>query len=418
MPTLRTDRVSLRLDESSVVAHPNGWLDCSGRATRVGVFDYEAHRELRPVSEVMHPDSLASLRGVPVTVEHPAGVLDAGTTKAATEGVVLDVWPDGEFVGVRVRLYTEQGIAAAKEYRELSCGYTADVVDEAGTYDGEPYDKTQRTIRYNHLSIVPQGRAGPHARLLLDSQGHPMKPLKIDATKSPRHAATARIAQALAAKTERTDEAQVRRVVIALESGEELELMLPGGMVDQLLAMLGVGSEGEAPEAEEVDVEVPDEDPMASEEPAADMEGEAKIEDDRGAAVEGGGPNGATYDAATVEAKIKRAVADAIAAERERVAAVEMARKLDATIKADATTHDALCAAAIATGMDEAHARSLRKRADALAATELRTWVSAVTTGRRDSVISITQPPKSAVAKDPIAAVSEARSLLMSSTRR
>ena len=51
---LRHDRITLRLDDAAgVVRHPEGWLDCDGIATRVGVFDYGSHRELRPVDEVM-----------------------------------------------------------------------------------------------------------------------------------------------------------------------------------------------------------------------------------------------------------------------------------------------------------------------------------------------------------------------------
>lgn len=417
MPSIRTDRVSLRLDESSVVIHDNGWLDCSGRATRVGVFDYGTHAEFRPVAEVMDAASLASLRGVPVTVEHPDAPMTATNTKAATEGVVLDVWPDGEYVGVRVRLYTEQGIAAARAYRELSCGYIADVVDEPGTYDGQAYDKTQRSIRYNHLSIVQAGRAGPDARLLLDSKGTPMPTIRIDAKTSSRHAAAVAIAQALA--TIRTDEVQVRPVVLGLKNGEQVELMLPGGMVDHILAMIGVSPSGEAPEApmpeqpEAVGVEV--------EEPGEDGMGymtDPKKGDDFGAAVQGGGPNGATYDAATVDQRVRKAVADALAAERDRVAAVAMAQRYAPTIKADASTADAYVAAAVATGMDAAHARDLGRRGDALAMTELRTWIAAVTS-RRDHTLPIAQPDKvGAVAVDPIAAVGAARSLLMSSTRR
>ena len=53
--------------------------------------------------------------------------------------------------------------------RGFSCGYTCDLVDESGTYLGVPYTKRQTNIRYNHLSLVNEGRAGEDARIKLDT---------------------------------------------------------------------------------------------------------------------------------------------------------------------------------------------------------------------------------------------------------
>lgn len=49
-------------------------------------------------------------------------------------------------------------------------GYTVDLVPETGTYNGEPYDYMQTNIRYNHLAIVDEARAGPEARIALDGE--------------------------------------------------------------------------------------------------------------------------------------------------------------------------------------------------------------------------------------------------------
>jgi len=392
--------VTIRLDGEGVVVHANGWVDAPGRATRVGVLDYGTHREFRPVSEVMAPASLASLRGVPLTIEHPnGGVVTTANTKAVTDGVVMDVWPDGEFVGVRVRLYTDAGIAAAREYRELSCGYEADVMDEGGVYEGQTYEKTQRNIRYNHLSIVPEGRAGPEARLLLDHKGPDM----ITITKE-QAASIAWIMPSIraAAKKRRTDEAG-----IAVKIGED-EFVLPRGMVDQIKAMLGIGAP-EAPEAAPVEAEAEamgeemegDEgeamgDPMAMEAPVAD---------EYGAAVQGGAPNGATYDAATV----KKAVADALAAERQRVAVVDRCARF-AKVSRDASVIDALETACKATGMDPARASTLRLRGDAVAVATLEGWLDAKASGSPAALPIRRDDGVAPVVTDPIAAVGAARS--------
>lgn len=53
--------------------------------------------------------------------------------------------------------------------QEVSCGYAADTEMISGKYNGEDYDAIQRNIRYNHLAVVPRGRAGPEVRIRLDA---------------------------------------------------------------------------------------------------------------------------------------------------------------------------------------------------------------------------------------------------------
>ena len=63
-----------------------GWLRAPARITRTGVFDYmladgTLRRELRRPEDVFHPESIASLQMVPVTLGHPREFLDANTTR-------------------------------------------------------------------------------------------------------------------------------------------------------------------------------------------------------------------------------------------------------------------------------------------------------------------------------------------------
>ena len=63
-------------------------------------------------------------------------------------------------------------MASCNNDRELSCGYTVETIEEAGTTpDGEHYDAIQTNIVYNHLAVVSKGRAG-NARLNLDAEGN------------------------------------------------------------------------------------------------------------------------------------------------------------------------------------------------------------------------------------------------------
>jgi hypothetical protein len=61
-------------------------------------------------------------------------------------------------------------IAALEAGRsELSCGYTADVVIEPGTWQGQRYDAKQTNIRGNHVALVDAGRAGPTCSIRMDA---------------------------------------------------------------------------------------------------------------------------------------------------------------------------------------------------------------------------------------------------------
>src|SRR5690606_20498946 len=42
--------------------------------------------------------------------------------------------------------------------------------------EGEKYDRVQRRIRYNHVAIVPEGRAGEAVALRMDAAGNTIPP--------------------------------------------------------------------------------------------------------------------------------------------------------------------------------------------------------------------------------------------------
>lgn len=149
--------------------------------TRVGVFPYviatpegdTVIREYRPAREVFAQASLDSLRAAPLVEGHPAFIDGANWAALAKGHIGDDVAPDGEFV--RATAHVKDGNTLARvvngDLVELSCGYTADLVAESGTYDGQPYDAVQTNIRYNHVGLGPKdwGRAGNDVRVFLDS---------------------------------------------------------------------------------------------------------------------------------------------------------------------------------------------------------------------------------------------------------
>lgn len=172
MTVHRSDRGEL----SKAQRLDNGWLRAPARLTRTGVFVYRnpdgtERRELRLPSEVFNADSLASFSMVPVTDGHPAVPLDSSNTRELQRGHVGEnVRRDGDFVAASM-LVTDESLVSKllnKEKVQVSCGYSCDLEETPGVYEGERYDAIQRNIRGNHVAIVDLGRAGPEVRVHVD----------------------------------------------------------------------------------------------------------------------------------------------------------------------------------------------------------------------------------------------------------
>lgn len=158
---------------------PQGGLRIPSRPTRAGVLLYRngdgtERREFRPPSEVFHPDSLASLQAAPVTDFHPAGAVTPENWRQLTVGHVgEDVKQDGSHVSAPLNIQDAEAIRNinAGDRKELSCGYTCDLDETPGIWEGQHYDAIQRNIRYNHVALLPTGagRGGASVALRLDS---------------------------------------------------------------------------------------------------------------------------------------------------------------------------------------------------------------------------------------------------------
>lgn len=153
----------------------NGFMTIPARLTRVGVFNYtlpdgSIQRQLRHPDDVFDSESLSSLVGLPFTNNHPKMLLDNKNAKNLTVGFVMDIDKDNKYVNGKVKVIDADTIKDIQSGKlEVSCGYSADTVDEKGSFNGEVYDVRQKNIRYNHVSLVNKGRAGKEVRLLMDS---------------------------------------------------------------------------------------------------------------------------------------------------------------------------------------------------------------------------------------------------------
>lgn len=186
----RADKLSKRWERT-----PEGYLVFRGvRLTRCGVLPYAdaarpggVRREYRPHEEVMQPNSLATLEGKPLVWSHPKvwgedGQLHdveitaenhAQYSVGHTQNVRAhaDGWPRGDiYVTHAGAVSAIIALSEAGTPVELSPGYWSDDDQTPGTTQlGEAYDLIQRNIRYNHIAVVEEGRAGSAARLVLDA---------------------------------------------------------------------------------------------------------------------------------------------------------------------------------------------------------------------------------------------------------
>jgi hypothetical protein len=157
----------------------NGWLRCEAVLTKTGVFKYQngdgtERRELRLPQHVFDSDSMKSFHLVPVTDDHPdVGWLDAQNAKNYACGSADMPVKDGDRMRAKL-LITDAALVSKimnRDKAQVSNGYFADLEFRSGEYDGEPFDAVQTNIRGNHVAVVDEARAGPEARIKLDSLG-------------------------------------------------------------------------------------------------------------------------------------------------------------------------------------------------------------------------------------------------------
>lgn len=168
----------LRFD--APIIEDDGFAHIPATLTRTGVFPYRnadgsIRMELRHPEDVMHPDSLATLKRKPVVVGHPSfGAVNKDNAKNVSVGFTGDdIEQKEDHVAGTVTLLDGHAIDLVTRkqnpMRELSAGYRALVTAESGTYKGVRYDSRQRQIRYNHVAMVDQGRMGASVKLMVDS---------------------------------------------------------------------------------------------------------------------------------------------------------------------------------------------------------------------------------------------------------
>lgn len=247
-----------------------GFLRLEGLYTRTGVFDYQDENgaewgELRLAEDVFHADALRSFDHLVVTNDHPDEFVNTRNVSKVQVGHGGRVQQKDDFMAGPVIItdaHTIIDVQAGK--KQLSCGYTAELVEERGVHDGRPYTARQTNIRGNHLAIVDVGRAGPECALLKRGDGAAVTTRTIMGTKKkdgaqPKFAAIATnlIATLKADNADRNDNAteMAAEVIELLQQASKTgnERIIKGALLSaaEMLAEASAAPAEEAPAEEE-----------------------------------------------------------------------------------------------------------------------------------------------------------------------
>lgn len=167
----------------SVKLDDDGTMRGAALVTKTGVFPYHnpdgsTRFELRHPDDVFSKESMDSLKLRPVTNQHPPLSGNPPSRLVTPENIKqLSIGTTGEnptredgYLSTSIVINDLDGVKAVQAgCQQLSCGYVCDTAVEDGFFEGVKYTHRQSNIRYNHVSIVHNGRAGKDVRLNLDS---------------------------------------------------------------------------------------------------------------------------------------------------------------------------------------------------------------------------------------------------------
>ena len=161
--------LSARISRTGIQYYSRGALGLGGP----GLDDGELLPVFRPEEEVFDAASMASMRGLPLTIDHPDGGVEPETYRTHAVGSTLDrIERDGDHLLASLVIGAADAIAAIRAgVRQLSVGYTLRLeYAEGRTFDGEAFFAIQREIRGNHVAILARGNCGPTCEIPVSAQ--------------------------------------------------------------------------------------------------------------------------------------------------------------------------------------------------------------------------------------------------------
>ena len=170
---IRCDRATIELVEST-----DEFMGFKVALAQPGVYSYEYPdgkilREAKLPEDLFREETIASVKGIPATLDHPPGLVTKDNYKEYAKGAFSDPRVEDEILWADETVWAPELMEALKLKKkiEVSLGQRVTMVRTPGTYNGEPYDVRQTNIIFNHVAHVDKGRLGSDMRVYLDSAG-------------------------------------------------------------------------------------------------------------------------------------------------------------------------------------------------------------------------------------------------------
>lgn len=170
----------------------NGFMEVRDNPiSKVGVYPYlgseipgaedpnRIYQVYRPAEELSRPETIDSFKLMPFIDEHEIlGKSGMPAERKGMQGTLGEqIYFDAPYLRGNIKIHSSAAQSLIKAGKvELSPCYGCDWVKGDGTFDGKPYQYTQRNIMGNHLALVEEGRTGPdvavqdHRTFTLDSK--------------------------------------------------------------------------------------------------------------------------------------------------------------------------------------------------------------------------------------------------------
>jgi hypothetical protein len=168
---IRYDRATIELVEST-----DEFMRFKVALAQPGVYSYEYPdgrilKEAKLPGDLFREETIASAKGIPVTMDHPPVLVTKDNYKEYAKGAISDPRVEENFLWADETVWSSELMEALKvnEKIEVSLGLRCKLDRTPGEYNGEAYDVRQFDMIINHVAHVDKARLGSDMKAYLDS---------------------------------------------------------------------------------------------------------------------------------------------------------------------------------------------------------------------------------------------------------
>jgi len=175
--------LSVDLNTTPMKKTEEGFLTGTCCVTCAGVYSYLGSEIMQPAGtyNVLRPveairQAAPQLANKVITRLHPPEFVTADNANKLSVGFTGSTVTESDgncFVDVTITDKAAIEDVLNKKLVAFSCGYEADIDKQSGVWHGTDYDFVQNNFDYNHIALVPEGRAGDGVRIPLQDGASP-----------------------------------------------------------------------------------------------------------------------------------------------------------------------------------------------------------------------------------------------------